>query len=181
MTVIVGLKHNGNIYMGADSAGVAGFNLTIRADEKIFTINRGEKFIMGFTSSYRMGQLLRYMLNPKEKNPKDDDYKYMVTSFVETVRSCLKTGGYSNVNNNEESGGIFLVGFNGRLYKISSDYQVEESLDSFNATGCGQNFALGSLMSTTHIKDPKKRIRKSLEIAEHFSAGVRRPFKILKL
>ena len=37
MTCIAGLvDSNGDIYIGGDSAGVAGYDLTIRADEKVF-------------------------------------------------------------------------------------------------------------------------------------------------
>ena len=64
MTCIVGiLEENGDIYMGGDSAGASGNTLKIRADEKVF-IN--ENYIMGFTSSFRMGQLLRYGFMGKE-------------------------------------------------------------------------------------------------------------------
>ena len=59
MTCIVGLVHEGVVYIGGDSAGVGGMSLTVRADEKVF--QNGE-FLMGFTTSFRMGQLLRYSL-----------------------------------------------------------------------------------------------------------------------
>ena len=36
MTCIVGLVHEGVVYIGGDSAGVAGLSLTVRADEKVF-------------------------------------------------------------------------------------------------------------------------------------------------
>ena len=49
------------MYIGGDRAGVAGLSLTVRADEKVF--QNGE-FLMGFTTSFRMGQLLRYSLKP---------------------------------------------------------------------------------------------------------------------
>ena len=36
MTCIVGLVHEGVVYIGGDSAGVGGMSLTVRADEKVF-------------------------------------------------------------------------------------------------------------------------------------------------
>lgn len=45
MTCIVGLAVNGKTYIGGDSAGVGGYDLTIRRDAKVFT--NGE-FAMGF-------------------------------------------------------------------------------------------------------------------------------------
>ena len=63
MTCIVGLVDNGKIYMGGDSAGVSNLDIRIRADQKVF--KTGE-FIMGFTSSFRMGDLLKYDFNSVE-------------------------------------------------------------------------------------------------------------------
>jgi len=148
MTVIVGLKHDGKIYMGADSAGVANYNLIVRADEKVFIKSNGSKYIMGFTSSFRMGQLLRYALRIPEKPPKMNDYEFMVTSFINSVRDCLKNGGYAKKENETEQGGHFLIGYNGHLYQIYGDYQVAQSMDNYDACGCGWAYALGSMRST---------------------------------
>ena len=110
MTCIVGLVHEGSVYIGGDSAGVAGYGLTVRADEKVFT--NGD-FVMGFTSSFRMWQLLRYSLKPPKYHPDVDLIEYMVTAFVNAVRECLKTGGYAKKDKEEETAGTFLVGFRG--------------------------------------------------------------------
>ena len=68
MTCIVGLVHEGVVYIGGDSAGVAGLSLVVRADEKVL---RNGDFLMGFTTSFRMGQLLRYKLDPPRRHPDD--------------------------------------------------------------------------------------------------------------
>ena len=107
MTCIVGLVHEGVVYIGGDSAGVGGMSLTVRADEKVF--QNGE-FLMGFTTSFRMGQLLRYSLKPPRRHPDDDIHQYMVVDFINAVRECLKSGGYASKKNDVESGGTFLVG-----------------------------------------------------------------------
>ena len=88
MTAVVGLVHNGRVHLGADSAGSSGWSLTLRADEKVF---RNGPYAMGFTTSYRMGQLLRYAFAPPE--PTGDLQGFMVTTFVDSVRACLKDGG----------------------------------------------------------------------------------------
>jgi hypothetical protein len=59
MTAIVGLTDNGTVHIGGDSAGVSDWSLTIRADSKVFT---NGPYVMGFTTSLRMGQLPRYAL-----------------------------------------------------------------------------------------------------------------------
>lgn len=126
-----------------------------------------------------MGQLLRFSLTVPERPYKMDVYEYMVTLFVDEVRQCLKDGGYAAKENEEESGGTFLVGYQGRLFVIHGDYQVGENVDSYNSVGCGEEYALGSMYSTEKlIKGPKDRIIKALKTAEKFSGGVRGPFTI---
>ena len=174
MTCIVGLLDNNNVYMGGDSAGIGGYSLQIRKDEKVF-IN-GE-FIFGFTSSFRMGQLLRYSLVPPKRYPDIDVYSFMVKDFIDAVRKCLKDGGYAKKDKEEESGGTFLVGYQGRLFEIDNDYQVAEVLQNYASCGCGLDLALGSLYSTED-KKPEERVTMALQAAEKFSAGVRSPFNI---
>ena len=50
MTCIVGVAHKGAVYIGGDSAAVAGWALTCRADHKVF---KNGDFVMGFTTSFR--------------------------------------------------------------------------------------------------------------------------------
>lgn len=177
MTCIVALVEKGTIHMGADSAGVAGFELRRRADSKVFVLG---DFIIGFTSSFRMGQLLRYNFQLPTQKENQDVFAYMVTDFIEAVRVCLKQGGYANVNSNEETGGTFLVGYKKRLFCIDSDFQVGEFLEPYASVGCGESYALGSFYSTEKLQ-ANERLKKALEAAEMFSAGVRGPFNTIQL
>ena len=59
MTCIVAIAEKNVVYVGADSLGSNGNKIITRKDTKIFI---RKPFIFGFTSSYRMGQLLRYSL-----------------------------------------------------------------------------------------------------------------------
>lgn len=61
MTAIAGLVHDGRVLIGADSGGVAGWTLNVRKDSKVFT---NGAYVMGFTTSFRMGQLLRWAFKP---------------------------------------------------------------------------------------------------------------------
>ena len=177
MTCIVGIAHKGRVYIGGDSAGVAGYDIVTRSDEKIFP--NGD-FLFGFCGSFRMGQLLRYALVPPSKEEGQDIYAYMVTRFIDAVRECLKAGGYASKDKEVEEGGDFLVGYNGRLFRIESDYQVGESSNGYDAIGCGESYALGSLYMT-NASAPHGRVTKALDAAEYFSAGVRGPFHIMSI
>ena len=177
MTCIVGLVDgDGRIVMGGDSAGVSGWDLTIRADAKVF---RNGPFLMGFTSSFRMGQLLRWKFAPPEHPEGMEDERFMCSVFVDAVRECLKEGGYAKRENEAESGGTFIVGYRGALWCIHDDYQVARAVEPYYACGCGESYALGALAVSDG--DAEERVRRALSVAERFSAGVRGPFAILTL
>ena len=175
MTCIAAIVLNGAVHMMGDSAGVAGWDLSLRKDNKVFRVG---DIVMGFTSSFRMGQLLQYNLSVPKHHPDMDLFTYMVTVFIPAVRDCLKSGGYARIENNEERGGCFLVGLKGRLFQIESDFQVGESHYDFDAVGCGAPYALGALSILIEDKSrtPENILTRALLQAERFSAGVRRPF-----
>lgn len=178
MTCIVGIidKKQKKVFIGADSAGVGGLDITIRRDPKVFKV---DEFVIGCTSSFRMIQLIRYSFHPPKIFPDADVYMYMCTDFINSLRRCFKEGGFISITDNVEKGGTFLVGIRERLFSIQNDFQVAESSDDFDSCGCGSSYALGvmKILSIQEISVEEK-INKSLEVATHFSAGVRPPFII---
>jgi len=180
MTCIIGYKgSDGSVFIGGDSDGTdAWFNQTVRADPKVFRVG---EFLIGFTDSFRMGQLLMFNLKPPAIKHKDV-YKYMVTEFVEEVRRCFKEGGFNRNKEGRDIGGDFLVAVRGRLFRVESDFQVGESNDNYIAAGSGESFAMGVLFAKENSKEaPRKQIKKALEAASHFNAAVCSPYLIKRL
>jgi len=180
MTAIVGLVQQERIYIGGDSAGVAWPHLTVRADSKVF---RNGPYLFGFTTSFRMGQLIRHSLQPPEPPATGTDLeRFMATAFVDALRACLKDGGWARKDDEREEGGTFLVGVAGRLFMVEEDYQVGEPADRYAAVGSGAAVALGALYATAGGRTaPRRRVETALAAAERFSAGVRGPFVVLSI
>lgn len=185
MTCIAVVTNGKKTVIGGDSAGVRGYSLSLqtRKDKKVFVKQAGKvELLFGFTSSFRMGELIQFEL-PLPKITKDDRadlYRFMVARFIPAVRKCLSDGGFARKKDNVEEGGAFIVSLLGRIFTVHSDFQVEEPLESFCAVGCGEGLALGSLYTSAHEKDMVKRVRTALEAAQKFSAGVREPFVIIE-
>jgi ATP-dependent protease HslVU (ClpYQ) peptidase subunit len=180
MTCIVGLIENGVAWLGADSCGSNGYDKVIRKDKKIFKL-KDTSAIVGYTSSFRMGQLLMYSNNLIDKRDEPNiNHEYLVKYFIPNVIKLFEDGGYSRNKSGEKEGGEFLLAYKDKLYKIESDYQVGESCDNYDACGCGEEYALGSLKTTEDMNmTPKERIHKALESASKFSCGVAPPFYIV--
>jgi ATP-dependent protease HslVU (ClpYQ) peptidase subunit len=181
MTCIIGLTENGVTWLGADSCGSNGYDKTIRKDRKVFKLKDTPNAIAGYTSSFRMGQLLMYANNLIDKRDEPNiNHEYLVKYFVPNIIKLFEDGGYSRNDNGEKSGGVFLLAYKDKLYKIESDYQVGESTKNYNACGCGEEFALGSLLTTEDMNlSPIERIHKALQSASTFSCGVAPPFIII--
>lgn len=179
MTAIAGIVENGKVWIGGDSAGVGGLSLQVRSDPKVF---KNQDFAFGYTSSFRMGQLLQYSFTPPKPLEGESGMEYMVRRFVPAVKDVFKEGGYQSNKDGQDEGGTFLVGHRGQLYEIESDYQVARVRQPYCAVGCGQDMALGSLHSTEHFDlPPRERITMALDAAEAFSAGVRGPHFIVSV
>lgn len=176
MTVIVGLVHRKRVHLAGDSAGVGSYQLTIRRDPKVFT---NGPYVFGFTTSFRMGQLLHHAFQPP--HPEGDLSRFMATTFINAVRTCLKDGGWARKDAEQEQAGNFLVGIHGRLFAIESDYQVAEPADRYAAVGCGEELALGALHATASLDlTPRQRLTAALRAADHHSAGVAAPYTFVK-
>ena len=182
MTCIIGFKDkvSRRVFIGGDSAGVAGCSVTPRKDPKVFEKNG---FVIGGTSSFRMLQLLYIHFDP-EYDPEiyPDLYEYMVMSFIADIREIFKDHGYLKKENEVESGGQFIVGYQDRMFMIYSDFQVEESLRLYCACGSGEAWAEGAIRAFLMLAgsmDPKEIINHCLEITEEHCSWVRGPHHIL--
>ena len=184
MTCIIGYTKNGITWMGGDSLGSNGYTGDTYKLPKVFHSKDTKDIVMGFTSSFRMGQLLTYskdLFDELSVIQNKIDYEYLVTKFVPKLQRLFSEGGYERVNNNVKSSGEFLLGHQGRLFKIQEDYSVLESSNGYDACGCGEYFALGALkiMEENTELSPVEKIHKALQAASKFSVGVAPPFHII--
>ncbi len=183
MTAIVGMVDTTNdcVWIGGDSCGGDSSNwITIkRKDPKVFYRN---PYLFGFTSSFRMGDILKYIFEPPipDKNVTDIT-KFIVKEFIPTLRKCFEKEGFMTIKDSKESGGSFLLGFKNRLFTIENNFQVGIP-DSYAACGCGRELALGSLHTLSKMNkiDTKNKLKYVLCACETHSAYVHRPFIIKK-
>lgn len=152
MTCIIGYndKRNQKIYMIGDSAGVSNYDICERDDKKVFT--NGD-FLFGFTSSFRMGQILRFLDIPKQKDDLQSDYEYMCTTFIDAIIAAFKDKNFGKTVDGERHGGIFMAAYRGTLYTIHSDFQVGICSRGFDSVGCGESYALGAMAVKDLCKD----------------------------
>lgn len=177
MTCIIGFTTGNEVYIGGDSAGTQDTDIRIRADEKVF---KRDGMVFGFTSSYRMGQILRYSFQVPDHDPRKSDFEYLCTDFIDALMKCYKEKNFARLEDNVMEGGVFLLGYNGKLYQVEADFQVGEVVDSFDAVGCGSEYALGVLKATFDENiSAEEYIENALYISAYFSGAVCEPFTVV--
>lgn len=185
MTCIVGVADGENVWMGGDSAsgGEDGWAIARVVAPKVFPLwikGTNRRLLIGYTSSFRMGQILEHHLElPEEPIPVPGlEQRYVIDPLIPLIRAALKEHGYTKIQDNEETGGVFLVGLQGHVFRIDSDFHVRERVDGYEAIGCGAEFALGALWARRNELGPGEAVYNALEAAEHLSGGVVSPFHV---
>lgn len=181
MTGIVGMVADGAVWLAGDRAAVTDSHYFATVTEpKVF---RNGDYVMGFTSSFRMGQILQYRLTPPEP-PSDpaELHRFMTTTFADAVRAALKDAGWLKVEHHREASGCYLVGVRGRLFAADDDFNFLSREDGFDACGSGVSVALGALFATALAGlEPADRLRRALAAAQRYTATVREPFDVICL
>ncbi len=179
MTGIACLKVYGKTLMAGDSAAVDvnRHAISLAASPKVF---QKDKCLIGYTSSFRMGYLLQHTL---EIPPLRDDLDYWANiDFIDSVRDCLRKGGYLRKDSDVECAGQFLLAVKDEIYNIDNDLQANRQLTPYAACGSGAESILGSLYTSQFMEvSPKKRIILALEASADVNITVRAPFHVLEL
>jgi len=182
MTCVVALKLPGDdsVWMGCDSLAGDGYNNRITRYPKIFSIG---DLTIGYTTSFRMAQLIQFNLKICEQKEDEPALQYLVARFIPAVRECLSDGGFTRIEDNQETGGEFIVVYQRDIYLVASDFQVNPLDEPFVAIGAGEQYALGAMASLAIQGgiSPKEIVNVALHVAARFSSYVCPPFRIYEI
>jgi ATP-dependent protease HslVU (ClpYQ) peptidase subunit len=170
MTCIVGVVKEGNVWIGGDLMGSNGFTKKVYPDTKVFV--NGD-FLFGYTSSFRMGQILQYNWEQPPRIEGMTDRQYLQLDVIESIRNCFEVYGIGEFKNGEHQGGNFLVGYKGCLYEMQDNFSILKNED-FAAVGSGGFHAEAVLKVLTEDPnfDPYYVIQKAIEVASNFTTSV---------
>ena len=201
MTCVIGYldEIDKRVYIGADTLGTdvssgLGEKATM-IDSKIIifhikSYNTRYKLLLGYEGSYSVGQAITYRFRPNQDN---EDYKddanpkdYICKTFVPQLKAFLEKENFSE----EEASALYIVGYQGHLYEIQSDFYVNEPLMGFSVIGNGYGIAQGALYYHRYLEEkqllstvfaPIDIIKSALICASTGSASVSPPFQIFSV
>lgn len=208
MTCIVGYTDDATVWLAGDScaADVGQWTKHVAFSPKkvrsfgFRLYSREARAVIGYTSSFRMADILWSLIDRAHRfNPASDDAFPAVTSwygatismtgvdlerhwvvncFIPVIQQAFSEAGWQKVEHERRQGGDFLLGFEGRLFRIQEDYSVVEASEGYDAVGCGDKFAIGAMYVSNGL-EPEVRLKNALAAAEHHSAYVSQPFHVV--
>ena len=170
MSVVVAIKKDGVIYMGADSQVTKGGTRTTLSNPnnyKIWAVGGTDHSLMGSVGALRIANLVKVAdgLIPELVDLKGAvDFRFVVKRLVPRIMSELDD--FKQLGKDEDGtpfmDASFLFAYRDKLYHIEHYGSVIE-VDDFCAIGSGASEAMGSLFSTVGVEDPIKRIQDAIK------------------
>lgn len=141
--------------------------------------------VFGTAGHIRSILVFRYGFKfPPMQDDQDED-AYMRYTVPKALREHLREQVHVVTENGGEDFNLgILIGWRGRLWRISEDLAVTEAVRGYSAIGSGMEIALGSLCTTETLTDtltPQERLELAAQAtAEHIDT-VRAPFTLVEL
>lgn len=170
MTVIIGFIDKSKIYIGGDRLASNGHSKEEIAYPKVF---KKGKFLFGYTTSFRFGEILQYDFEPPfHSKDIEDDREYMVSIFIPELRNSLENGKYSASDAYGKSG-VAIIGYKGRLYTLQDDWCLLEYSSGVHTIGAGAEYAVGAMSVLKDLDMPtENKIRKAIQITSEYCVSV---------
>jgi ATP-dependent protease HslVU (ClpYQ) peptidase subunit len=139
MTCIVSFFDNNKIVLAGDKCGSNGFTRSLVKEPKVFFI---KDFMIGYTSSFRMGQILKYLWNPPERTVSQTTEKYLYSIVADSIRKTFKDHGFvAKSSMDEEIFGDFVICYDNRIFVMYSDLSILEHDQDIVCVGSGEYHA----------------------------------------
>lgn len=174
MTCIVAVEADGVVYMGSDRKASSSWSAGVVEAPKMF---ENGPLLVGYTTSFRMGQLLQHALQVPTHTLTWDVDRWVSTDLATAVRECYDAHGWNETKDGRAVNGNWLMAVSGRCYEMQSDYSFIRDTAGEYAVGSGEDFALGSLHATRG-QEPRTRVLAALEAAAERCPSVGGPFDL---
>lgn len=157
MTCIIAFHHNDRVVLAGDKIAVSGCQKTISQQPKVF--HNGD-FMIGYTSSFRMGQILKFKWQPPKIKKGQTAENYLHTDTIDSIRKVFEDNWFLDKTKN--GWGTFIICYENKIFQISDDLGVIENVEHIESCGCGRELARGALTILLEYETDYKVILKKL-------------------
>lgn len=185
MTCIIAIKNeDGSITLGGDKLGSNGYTKQLIQDPKVF---KNGDFYFGYTTSFLMGQLLKYKFNAPAKFSGQNDDHYLHVTVREAIVELFKSSSFGKLQSDKQSEpdfGTFIMVYKGRIFTMQTNTSLLESTDGVAAVGCGELTALGAVYAikeTQPTLPSSEVIRLAMLVCSKTLCGVSKEYDIIEI
>ena len=177
MTTIIGVQAVNGCVIASDSRVAEGGKVYTHP-EMVKAAERGS-YIVGGAGDYRALQVVLHGWQPPvvSAKAKQNLYEFVINKVAPSLKSTLVEAGIEFNKGSEDSDNKFelqlIIGINGTLFEIDSDFAVAMNDTGFYAVGSGGDYALGALHAGVTVLD-------AMRIAAINNNGTSAPFHILE-
>ena len=176
MTTIVGVQSADSCVIASDSRVAEGGKVYTHP-EMVKAVERGS-YIIGGAGDYRALQVVLHGWSPPlvTAKAKTNLYEFVINKVAPSLKTPLTEAGieFTKSSDNDDKFELQLIlGINGTLFEIDSDFAVAMNDNNFYGIGSGGDFALGALHAGASVLD-------AMRIAAINNNGTSAPFHILE-
>jgi ATP-dependent protease HslVU (ClpYQ) peptidase subunit len=177
MTTIVGVQSTEGCVIVSDSRVVADGKIYNHPD-MVKAVERGS-YIIGGAGDYRALQVVLHGWIPPVVTAKAklNLYEFVINKVAPSLKQTLTESGIEFTKTNDSEDNKFelslIIGINGSLFEIDSDFAIAMNNTGLYAIGSGGDYALGALHAGVSALE-------AIEIAAINNNGTSAPFHILE-
>lgn len=176
MTTIVGVQYEDSCVIASDSRVAEGGKVYTHP-EMVKAVERGS-YIIGGAGDYRALQVVLHGWSPPlvSAKAKTNLYEFVINKVAPSLKTTLQEAGIDfgkSTDGDDKFELQLIIGINGVLFEIDSDFAVAMNDNNFYGIGSGGDFALGALHAGATILD-------AMRIAAINNNGTSAPFHILE-
>ena len=197
MTCIIAHTNGKSSFIAGDKLGSNGFTKSVQTESKVFEkefikinddagLTRTKEIMaIGYTTSFRMGQLLTYSLNLPLQDANETFPQYLVLKVIPIIRTMFKDEwGYRDASQ-DVGGGQFIILHNHIIYEVQEDFAVLQPKTQITAVGSGTYHAIAAMEAYIEVQDETKvelhnRVKSIFKIVSDNVTSVSSEFDILK-
>jgi hypothetical protein len=190
MTVIVGVKVDEGILLGADTGmtgdfGRRGSGISVVCNMHLnkltaLTLDGGEELVWGAAGMWFPIQVLQKQWRPGAPGESTEDYLWNIVQDAFRLLYQASEGRPKIVEDEdyEDTLGLeMLIGFRGDIWAVTGEGCVDRCADDFVAVGSASLVSYGALYGSAKADmTPKERLTLALDAAVHLSTEIRAPY-----
>lgn len=147
MTTILAVQHRNGFTIAADKQVTADDRAFIH--NEVLKITRNGEYVIAGAGNARYCDIIQYGWTPP-KYDGTDPYRFMVSTFVPSLRKAHEETGYTLKDDEVFK---FIIGLNNKLFYVAEDYSVLKTKTNIYGIGTGAAYAIGAYEAGSTIEN----------------------------